>query len=238
MVNIIWGTTKKPVSSQRLAALFEGHVHDDGDLFIGYPVIATPEGAFSIDALLISPTRGLVIFDLVEGKDLGDFINRQDEGANKLETKLRSHKPLMSGRTLITVPSVITYAPAITVSTPDLTSNNVANDTTFADVLGTLDGYHWASADTYNSVISVIQSISTIRRGKRNRTLAKTDSRGAILKNLEDSIANLDVIQVERSLKRWTEFNEFVDLLDRARQLSSPSRQLTFTLSIQTGELL
>ncbi|WP_208620221.1 hypothetical protein [Brucella grignonensis] len=76
MVNVIWGTTRKPVSSQRLADLLETEIQDEGDLFIGYPIIATPEGAFSIDALLVSPSRGVIIFDLVEGRDLGDFQDR------------------------------------------------------------------------------------------------------------------------------------------------------------------
>ncbi|MCQ8876093.1 ATP-binding domain-containing protein [Mesorhizobium sp. LMG17149] len=223
MVNIIWGTTKKPASSQRLAALFEGHVQDDGDLFIGYPVIATPEGAFSIDALLISPTRGVVIFDLVEGKDLGDYVGRQDESANRLETKLRSHKPLMLGRTLLAVPSVITYAPIINTTNQNLVSHNVANDITFADVLSALNGYQWASSSTYSSVISVIQSISTIRRGKRNRSLAKPDSRGAKLKLLEDSIATLDVIQGRAVI-------ETVEGVQRIRGLAGSGKTIILAL--------
>ncbi|MER9328983.1 ATP-binding domain-containing protein [Mesorhizobium sp. M0488] len=195
MVNVIWGATKKPISSQQLARFFEGYVHDEGDLFVGYPVLATPEGAFSIDALLISPSRGVVIFDLVEGKVVGDYTNRQDDCVNTLETKFRSHKPLMAGRRLIVEPRVITYAPAASIS--DLAVDNfpLCNDENLQETLDQLIGYQWQPSTAYNSVIAVIQAISTIRRGKRSRSAVNPDSLGARLKGLEDSIANLDVFQ-------------------------------------------
>ncbi len=44
MVSIIWGATKKPISSQRLAHFFSENVQLEGFLYIGYPVIGTPEG--------------------------------------------------------------------------------------------------------------------------------------------------------------------------------------------------
>jgi hypothetical protein len=66
MTNTIWGTTTKPASSERLARRF-AQLDLDGTLYIGYPVIGTPEGPFTVDALWLSPSRGLVLFDMVEG---------------------------------------------------------------------------------------------------------------------------------------------------------------------------
>ena len=99
MVQIIRGTTNKPVSSQRLADFFVAHNQYEGFLYIGYPIIGTSEGPYPIDALLVSREKGLVIFNLVEGRDLGSFMEAQDDSANKLEAKLRSHRNLMKGRT-------------------------------------------------------------------------------------------------------------------------------------------
>jgi hypothetical protein len=70
MVQIIRGTTKKPISSQRLADFFVAHNQYEGFLYIGYPIIGTSEGPYPIDALLVLREKDLVIFNLVEGRDL------------------------------------------------------------------------------------------------------------------------------------------------------------------------
>ncbi|HSN65110.1 MAG TPA: hypothetical protein VLS94_00635 [Fusibacter sp.] len=44
-------------------------------------------------------------------------------------------------------------------------------------------------------MLAVIQSISTIRKGRKKREVQKVNSRGTKLKQLEDSIANLDNLQ-------------------------------------------
>jgi hypothetical protein len=82
MTNIIWGSTTKPVSSQRLARKIETEFPDEGFLYVGYPVLSTAEGARSLDALWASPDHGLVIFHLVEGRDTGDYAEIQDDFAN------------------------------------------------------------------------------------------------------------------------------------------------------------
>src|SRR6476620_952417 len=98
MTDIIWGSTKKPITTQRLAAFLEQHFPEEGTLYVGYPVLTGPEGVGSVDALWISPGHGVVIFDLCEGPDPTNYKDRQDELANNLETRFRSHKVLMQGR--------------------------------------------------------------------------------------------------------------------------------------------
>src|ERR1035441_5719643 len=83
MINTVWGSTDKPVSSKRLAEILSEEADLEGTLYIGYPIIGTPEGSFPIDALLVSPTKGLVLFSVVEGKVLADYAEPQDEGFNK-----------------------------------------------------------------------------------------------------------------------------------------------------------
>ncbi len=82
MINTVWGSTDKPVSSKRLAELLSATADLEGTLYIGYPIIGTPEGSFPIDALLVSPTKGLVLFSIVEGKILPDYAKLQDEEFN------------------------------------------------------------------------------------------------------------------------------------------------------------
>ncbi|MGZ8405613.1 MAG: helicase, partial [Nitrospira sp.] len=73
MIKTVWGSTDKPVSSKQLATLLVGDESIEGTLYIGYPIIGTPEGSFPIDALLVSPTKGLVLFNLIEGRTLDDY---------------------------------------------------------------------------------------------------------------------------------------------------------------------
>ena len=68
MVNVIRGDVdNKPVSSRRLADYFERRHDIDGSLYLGYPIIGTPQGGYQIDALLLSRENGVVIFNIIEG---------------------------------------------------------------------------------------------------------------------------------------------------------------------------
>jgi hypothetical protein len=42
------GTNKKPVSSEALAGFFEDRAELEGYLFLGYPIIGTAEGKYTI----------------------------------------------------------------------------------------------------------------------------------------------------------------------------------------------
>jgi len=193
MVNMIWGSTNKPVSSKRLADFFASNPEHEGYLYIGYPIIGTPEGPYPIDALWLSPQRGIVIFNLVEGRELEGFQDAQDDSANKLESKLRTHKQLMSGRNLQVSIHVVTFAPARTnaASLSD-DAHKVCDET---DLSSWIENCRWDNGSVYQAVVAVIQSISTIRKGPKKREIKHLDSRGAKLKKLEDSIANLDNLQ-------------------------------------------
>ena len=149
MTEVIWGTKKKPVSSDQLAKFFEDNSeHLSGELFIGYPIIATPEGAFPIDALWISREKGLVIFNLIEGKNIGDYADFQDESANRLETRLRGHKSLMKGRTLLASPNVVTFAPAAEVAGVADDEHPLCNLNNIGDVINEVE---WAHPEVYEA---------------------------------------------------------------------------------------
>ena len=73
MVNIVMGATQKPLACEELKKFFSEHNNLDGYLYIGYPIIATNEGGYPIDALWISEVHGLVIFNLIENKNIEDY---------------------------------------------------------------------------------------------------------------------------------------------------------------------
>lgn len=56
-VSVTRGTNDKPVASQELSKLISGCDDMSGDLFVGFPIISTPQGRYGIDAL---SERGVV----------------------------------------------------------------------------------------------------------------------------------------------------------------------------------
>ncbi|HNP82734.1 MAG TPA: ATP-binding domain-containing protein [Nitrospira sp.] len=190
MINTVWGSTDKPVSSSLLAEILRAEDDLDGTLYIGYPIIGTPEGSFPIDALLVSPTKGLVLFSVVEGKNLPDYAETQDEGFNKMQAKLLQHQSLIRKRKLLVDIHTLTFAPAVV-------QFGVAEDEDHLlcnadNLIATIDKLEASDPHIFPALVSVIQAISTLRRGRKKRELHNAHSRGTKIKTLEDSIANLD----------------------------------------------
>lgn len=202
------GTNNKPVASELLAELFESErMSDGGELFIGYPVTPVANGR-SIDAVYVSASTGVVVFDLVEGNNLGDYQDRQDDGATALEVRLKQHRDLMDRRVLMVPLHAVTFAPAIgALDEPTDPDYPVANTDSLRDVLRL---WTWPAftPDLYRRTISALQSISGIRRSATTRVARRPDSRGDKLKHLEGSIATLDaqqsraVIETARDVQR------------------------------------
>jgi superfamily I DNA and RNA helicase len=222
-VHFIRGDNVKPVATQLLREALSKLKGISGECFFGYPLIATSEGKYAIDATLVSPEKGVVIFDLVEGSELGDYAARQDDLANKLEAKLRMHKELVKGRQLLPPIQAVTFAPAI--NNPQAITQNeypVANVDSLATVLS---GFQWqgASEALYQRTLSAIESLSSIRKGLSKRDTHRPDSRGAILKRLEDSIATLDRRQSRAVI-------ETVDGVQRIRGLAGSGKTIVLAL--------
>lgn len=221
MVTIVQGTTKKPISSQRLKDFFTKNVNFEGFLYIGYPIIGTSEGPYPIDALLVSRESGLVVFNLVEGRDFSGVDESQDDSFNKIESKLKAHKSLVNGRDLQVPIYTVTFAPARDDAPQYSTSNYpVCNGDNLREWLETC---HWENPSWFESLMAVVQSISTIRKGRRRREVQKVDSRGAKLKKLEDSIANLDNLQGRAVI-------ETVEGVQRIRGLAGSGKTIVLAL--------
>jgi len=223
MIDTVWGSTDKPVSTKRLAALLATDKTLEGTLYIGYPIIGTPEGSFPIDALLVSPTNGLILFNLVEGRVLADYATAQDEAFNKMQAKLLQHQSLIRKRELMVKIKTVTFAPAV----PQLNSHADGEhplcnaDTIFA----VLNGLDVAAPEVFPALLSVIQAISTLRRGRRKRQLQDSDSRGSKIKALEDSIANLDTQQSAAVVETF-------DGVQRIRGLAGTGKTIVLALKV------
>lgn len=220
MVTIITGATKKPMASQQLTNYFKTHNEWEGYLYIGYPILATVNGAYPIDALWISKEKGLVIFNLIEGKDSSGYEDAQDDAANKIEAKLKGYKVLTDKRKLLVEIYVLTFAPAITQLPTPCTDYPLCNEDTLGAVIETLS---WDDPKCYEDMVSILQAISTIRKAKTKRDIVNPESRGAKLQALEASIANLDSRQSRAVI-------ETVEGVQRIRGLAGSGKTIVLAL--------
>ncbi len=219
-MEIIRGSERKPVSTDTLVEIFENNfAESEGVLYTGYPVLSSSNESVSIDALMISRDHGIVAINLIEGRDAHGYGELQDDIASLLDAKFMQHKVLRKGRKLFAVPETLTYAPLLDTDTDD-DAHRLVNDT---NVIDTIKSIEWDAPELYESVLSVIQSISTIRRNRRRRTNKRVDSHGAALQALEDSIANLDARQSKAVI-------ETVKGVQRIRGLAGSGKTIVLAL--------
>ena len=226
MVNVIRGDVKnKPVSSKRLADYFEQQDDIDGTLYLGYPIIGTSQGGYQIDALLVSKQHGAVIFHIVEGTKLdADIEEIQDESFNKVQSKLLQNKQLTQKRKLVVELGVLTFAPALSHK-----PQNIEEDYDIAineqELTEYLSLQQWNQSKYYEQLNSVIQAITSITKRNQRSNVKKENSRGARLKKLEDSIANLDKHQSEAVI-------ETVEGVQRIRGLAGSGKTIVLALKV------
>ena len=206
-VSIISVPNKKPVASQALAEIVGGCQNLSGKLFIGFPGIGTYQGHRLIDALWASENAGFVAFDLVEGTDPSGYRERQESFAAAIESKLRSRPDLVrrSGKQLnLLVPvHTATFAPgALQLPSEFGADYPIANAKNLVQVL---TDFQWTAEEgdksKFDTALSVLENVSTIRRTAGDRSVEQLDSRGAKLKRLEDSVATLDAQQLKATFK-------------------------------------
>lgn len=222
MIEVIWGTIDKPVSAKRLADFFVTNLEIEGTLYFGFPIFNTSDGAQSFDALLVSPEKGLVIFDLVEGTNWEESLDVQDDYFNVMESKLRTHKCLMDRRKLKVQIVPLTFAPQVDQIDPQHNGEYlICNESNLKYYFDKIPD--WNCPECFKFLTSVVQSVHTIRKNPVNRVNLSPESRGAKLKQLEESIAHLDQLQIKAVI-------ETVDGVQRIRGLAGTGKTIVLAL--------
>ena len=226
MVNVIRGTSDKPVSSKKLGEYFEARDDIEGTLYLGYPIIGTAQGGYQIDALLVSKQHGVIIFHIVEGTNtVLDLEDTQDENITKLESKLLQHKELLNRRKLMVEMSVVSYAPAWYQYPEDIDTKEYRILITKDDLDYFIELCSWENTQCFEKVNSVIQAITTISKKNPRIYVKKEDSRGGKLKKIEESIANLDATQNAAVI-------ETVEGVQRIRGLAGSGKTIVLALKV------
>ncbi|MCG8573363.1 MAG: ATP-binding domain-containing protein [Flavobacteriales bacterium] len=189
MVDIKQGQNKKIASSQALVEFFKQKDSLNGKLYIGYPILYTGGENIILDAIWISPEKGIIVFDLIEGTTFENKEEYRDKLYNKVESELRSYSELTRRRDLLIPIEVITYSPESSVLPDD---NYACNKDSLEDLINQIPVWSNHDGDIFKKTISVIQSVIQITVKSDRTNVKKTDSKGAIVKRLEETIANLD----------------------------------------------
>lgn len=218
---VVRGATDKLVSSTCLIDLLSKQHSLHGKLLVGFPIIKTRRGLFTIDAVLISPDRGIVIFDLIEGTSLGNFLQRQDDAANALESRLRLHPELLHRRSLKIEISTFSFAPTLRSDVSN-DSYDVKTRHSLAPALLSVECPDY-SIETYRFALSVLENVSMISNQRIVRKANAYNSRGSKLNQLEDSIATLDPNQS-------TAVVQTVDGIQRIRGLAGSGKTMIIAL--------
>ena len=221
LLHITRGANNKPAISEVLVNALRNIEGLEGQFFTGYPLIATPEGKYSFDAILISPNKGIIIFDLIEGAEAGNYQERQDDLANKIEAKLKLNKQLVKGRTLNIIISVISFISSLPAEYPINPNYPIVDEKSLSTALGRIN---WENENNlYKITISAIENLSNIRNGRTLREVRNKNSKGGILRKLEMSIATLDHRQNKAVI-------ETVDGVQRIRGLAGSGKTIVLAM--------
>ena len=167
-----------------------------GTLYLGYPVISSPDQNFTIDALLTTLEHGIVIFDFngrsdatVQTAAAHDAIRaRQDDLYTALYQKLLTYKSLRAGRELQVKIGVVTL-------TPDPRQEHLTSEpliVSHVNIRKALGQFGAISEEQLRNVNAAIQRVTTIKPLQKRASVRSDASRGGIMKKIEAEIANLD----------------------------------------------
>lgn len=208
-----------------VSAAREAELH--GTLYIGYPVLTVDDEKIEYDALLVSRDRGVIVFDLYSvGSDddaeiTGQIESRQEKLYAALYNRLNSFKELRKGRNLLVEISTASIHPlsdtfnkegeTIVLGLPNL------KDLTVFDEDERLDDA------TISHLNAAIQRISNLKPRKKRANIKSPDSKGAVIKEIEKKVANLDLWQKRGSI-------EYVNGPQRIRGLAGSGKTVVLAL--------
>jgi superfamily I DNA and RNA helicase len=218
MVDIKRGLTDKIASSNKLVDYFKIKNELEGKFYIGYPILFAGGESIILDAVWVSKNFGIIIFDLVEDAELSNREEQRDRLYNKLYSLLAPFSDLNKRRNLLVEINVITFANAVTTNNQNDTAIN------FDELDNLLNRFsNWENNLLFERVLSILQSVIQIKLKIDRSYVKKTNSKGDIVRQLEETIANLDSQQEDAII-------EYHNGLQRIRGLAGSGKTIVLAL--------
>lgn len=203
-LDVVYGETKnRSLTSTLVDELSEGAY--EGTLYLGYPVLATADEQVAVDALLVSEQHGLVAFQFADdvprsGENWDRYIEEQNRLYSVLTSQLGRYDKLRKGRGLAVTPETITIFGAAPGPLP-LEAGDGGTYLEIGAVNAHVLNLPRLDAGVFKALESALQRVTTIKPAKRRTTVKKSESRGAIMKEIEREIANLDRFQKRAAIE-------------------------------------
>lgn len=197
MVSIVRG----PVKTYSVVSMLEGYFNTrtdiKGTLYFGYPIVSDFDDIYKVDAMLVSPNYGVILFNFEDSQEIDEeeISDSQLSIINSFSSRLMKNKRLMNRRTLKVNVNMLTLNPRLNnfFNKSDEFEYYIAKD--YEEIDSFLSENEGNFADIYESLLQTIQAITTIKYRKNKRIINNSESRGAKLDKLEREISNLDIIQ-------------------------------------------
>ncbi len=203
MLDIVRGQTKNNVVAKQLAEKVS-QMGLTGTLYLGYPILATADEKIEVDALLVSREHGLAAFLFGDycpkSDDLGGWAALRDDQDRlyfAIKNTLSRHKDLRVGRSLAIEIYAVTVFPVSAEAPKEF--EGISCD--FDHLTETLSGLPGLSEEIYRPLQAALQRVSTIKPAKRRANVKRDGSRGAVLRRIEQEIANLDQWQKRAAIE-------------------------------------
>lgn len=216
MLSIIRGQIVNKPITERLISFFENSTINEGNLFLGYPILPSMENKKSVDALYISKKYGIIAFIFYNETVSADFEDEQDEVYNLLLSKVAKEKTLIKRGVLNVNLDVVTLAPNFHGGVNKV----ICDEREFNDFF---ESYKGDNTEYYKNAMRCIQSIGSMKKVLAREKATTKGSRGWILKELEKNVANLDKIQMSAAI-------EISDSVQRIRGLAGSGKTIVLAL--------
>jgi superfamily I DNA and RNA helicase len=203
MLDVVYGESRHRALSVLLAGVL-AEVLQEGILYLGYPVLASADDRVFVDALLVGEQCGLVAFQIAEAQpsssdEWAEVVSDQDRLYSLLESHLRRHDALRSGRNLLVQINTITvFGGSVDLQAAGVQEGHYCE---IAAVPRLLTDFPPLRPDLLRALQGALQHVSTIKPAKRRDEVQRSDSRGAVLKRIEKGIANLDQWQRQAAIE-------------------------------------
>lgn len=225
MLEIVYGETSHTQVASQLADTLTGMLLE-GTFFIGYPVIASADETVVVDALLLTKQYGLIAFqfaDEVPRQDDAPVWHKFEEAQNRLffalDANLGRHDELRRGRQLGVGVETITLFPIPPQVPPGLSGRFVGLE----QVQETIETCSPVAEAFWGPLQAALQRVTSIKPRKKRESVTQLKSRGGILKQIEQAIANLDQWQKRAAI-------ETPDAPQRIRGLAGSGKTIVLAL--------
>ncbi len=222
MLNFSIGQKRNPIAANQLLDILL-KMNLSGTLFMGYPVLVDIDNKLIVDALLITLEHGLIIIDFSDNAGTSDDIEnirqKQLDLYRYMEIKLKSYKNLMDGRELALPIKTISLIPGCNKSIIEY--DFIISDPNL--LIDVINSFPSISHDIYININSAIERVSNVRPLRKRTNVKKPNSYGAVMKNIEKEIYNLDKWQNNAAI-------ETPDGIQRIRGLAGSGKTIVLAL--------